>query len=98
MPLTPEEQADKEAFTKEFIEQVLSAIQGAYLLCLEEGVTLEVIAERMEATTQEVEDLLYGKTELELRSVAELCYAMGVDITFELVPNEKTNQPLFPAA
>lgn len=86
--------ADKEAFVETFIAELLAMLQGAYLVAIENGMTLETIAEGMDATPAEIEDLIFGRIELDLRSLAELCCVMGFNIEFDIIPTEELNRPL----
>lgn len=92
--ITDEQRAEKESFTEAFIAEVLAAIQGAYLVATENGMTLEKAAQELDLTPAELEDIIWGRTELELRTVAELACVLGFEIHLDLVPMEEVNKPL----
>ncbi|WP_315921685.1 hypothetical protein [Mesorhizobium sp. SP-1A] len=92
--ITAEQRAEKEAFTEAFIAEVMAAIQGAYLVAIENGMTLEKAAQEMDVTPEELEDIIWGRRGLELRTVAELAFVLGFEIHLEVVPMEDVNKPL----
>lgn len=92
--ISGEQRAEKEAFTEAFIAEVLAAIQGAYLVATENGMTLEKAAQDMNVTPEELEDIMWGRTELELRTLAELACVLGFEIHLDVVPMEDLNRPL----
>lgn len=92
--LTEQEIADKQSFTEAFINDVLASIQGAYLVALENGLTLETAASGMDMTPEELEALIWGRSELTLRCLGELVYVLGCEINFEIMPFEDVNKPL----
>jgi len=92
--ITDELRAEKKAFTEAFIAEVLAAIQGAYLVAIENGMTLEKAAQEMNLTPEELEDIIWGRRGLELRTVAELAFVLGFEIHLEVVPMEDVNKPL----
>lgn len=69
-----------------FIEKLLATIQGAVLVAIEAGQTIEGIAEEMGKTPQQLEDIIYGRTDIDLRTLSDLRLALGCDISFKLVP------------
>lgn len=92
--LTDQEIADKEAFTEVFIAEVLASIQGAFLVAAENGLTTEKAAQELGLTPVEFEDIIWGRTELKLRTLGEIAYVFGCEIDFAIVPNESLNIPL----
>lgn len=91
---TPEQNVKREEYVAAFVAEVMAAVQGAYLIAVENGLTLEKLANDMEMTTQQVDDLIWGREPLELRTLAELAHCMGFDISLELEPMGNMNKPL----
>jgi hypothetical protein len=94
--LTDQEIADKEAFAEAFIAEVLASVQGAFLVAAENGMTLEKAAQELDLTPGELEDIIWGRTELTLRTLGEIAHVFSCEIDFEIVPKEDLNKPMIP--
>lgn len=94
--MTPELEAEKNEFRDAFVAHVLASLQGAYLVAVENGMTLEKAAEAMEMSPAQFEDIIYGRKELDLRTLVELGEVLGFDIDFDIKRPAGENKNIFP--